>query len=96
MFDIDFTSSAIGDIRYFRKAEQNIIVDAITQNLLEPLRPVRNRKSLESNELSEWELRIGRYRVFYDVDEIDKVVLVKAVGWKEHNKLFIRGKEYKL
>ena len=26
----------------------------------------------------------------------DRKVAVKAVGWKEHNRLFIRGKEYQL
>ena len=36
------------------------------------------------------------YRVFYDVNEAGKTVTVKAVGWKEHNKLLIRGKEYQL
>jgi hypothetical protein len=32
----------------------------------------------------------------YYVDERSQTVTVKAVGWKEHNKLFIRGKEYQL
>jgi hypothetical protein len=29
-------------------------------------------------------------------DETHQKVLIKAVGWKEHNKLFIHGKEYQL
>ena len=40
-----------------------------------------------------WEARVGVHRVFYDVDEANRKVTVKAVGWKEHNRLFIRGKE---
>lgn len=55
-----------------------------------------NRKPLRPNDISTWELRIGQRRVFYDVDTEDNVVTVKAVGWKEHNKLFIRGKEFEL
>ena len=43
-----------------------------------------------------WELRIGRYRLFYDVDTVLQLVLVKAVGWKDHNMLYLRGKEYVL
>jgi len=34
------------------------------------------------------------YRLFYDVDESDKTVKVKAVGWKRHNQLFIQGKVF--
>jgi len=46
--------------------------------------------------LATWELQVGKYRVFYDVEQEDQVVRVKAVGWKEHNQLFIRGKEFTL
>jgi mRNA-degrading endonuclease RelE of RelBE toxin-antitoxin system len=29
-----------------------------------------------------WELRVGEYRVFYDVDEASKLVMVRAVRHK--------------
>jgi len=94
-YTIDYTASAEGDIAYFRKYEQGLIVDAIDDQLLhEPDQETRNRKVLDPNPLAAWELRIGRYRVFYDVDAMTWLVLVKAVGWKEHNTLYIRGKEY--
>ena len=51
----------------------------------QPTVPTRNRKILidltptgEANP-PVWELRIGAYRVFYDVDEDEKVVYVRAV-----------------
>jgi mRNA-degrading endonuclease RelE of RelBE toxin-antitoxin system len=56
----------------------------------------RNRKPLRPNDLSTWEARVGSHRVFYDVDQINRRVTIKAVGWKEHNRLFIRGEEYHL
>ncbi len=74
-----------------------MIVDAIDDRLIyEPSLETRNRKVLDPNLLAAWELRIGRYRVFYDVDAVITLVLVKAVGWKEHNTLYIRGKAYML
>ncbi len=51
---------------------------------------------MEPNTLAEWELRIGVYRVFYDVDPAASQVKVKAVGYKEHNVLHLRGKEFTL
>jgi mRNA-degrading endonuclease RelE of RelBE toxin-antitoxin system len=56
----------------------------------------RNRKLLEINPPGTWELRIGRYRVFYDLDMLTQLVLVKTVDWKERNTLYIRGEEYVL
>jgi mRNA-degrading endonuclease RelE of RelBE toxin-antitoxin system len=41
-------------------------------------------------------MRVGAFRVFYDVDEDEREVTIKAVGEKEHNRLRIRGKEYEL
>ncbi|MCI0457034.1 MAG: type II toxin-antitoxin system RelE/ParE family toxin [Gemmataceae bacterium] len=97
MFEVVFTTSAVADVRHLKKADQNVVLDAIEQQLTnEPLVETRNRKPLRPNDLSSWEVRVGFYRVFYDVDETNQKVTIKAVGWKEHNKLFIRGKEYQL
>jgi mRNA-degrading endonuclease RelE of RelBE toxin-antitoxin system len=96
-YTIDYTASAEGDLATFRTYEQRLIVDAIDQQLLsEPHQQTRNQKLLDPNPLATWELRIGRYRVFYDLDTVLWLVLVKAVGWKDHNMLYIRGKEYVL
>lgn len=96
MFQVELTSSAVEDLRYLKRFEQRFVLDAIEQHLsFEPTTPTRSRKALRENELSEWELRIGDFRVFYDVDD-NRLVRVKAVGWKEHNRLLIRGREFVL
>jgi mRNA-degrading endonuclease RelE of RelBE toxin-antitoxin system len=97
MYVVEFTENAIEDLRCLRKNEQGIIVDEIEKQLFhEPLTETRNRKPLRPNDLSQWELRVDRFRVFYDVTVKDAMVIVKAVGWKDHNKLFIHGKEFQL
>lgn len=97
MFEVVFTQSALDDLRFFRKGEQKVILDAIEERMTaQPLTQTRNRKPLRPNDLSAWELRVGSFRIFYDVDESENLVTVKAVGHKEHNKLFIRGEEYEL
>ncbi len=49
-----------------------------------------------TNQVAEWELRIGHLRVIYDVDVAHDTVEVKAAGRKEGNVLKVRGKEFKL
>jgi mRNA-degrading endonuclease RelE of RelBE toxin-antitoxin system len=51
---------------------------------------------MRPNQLAEWELRGGRYRIFYDIHPDTPVVAIVAVGYKQGNVLYIRGKEYQL
>jgi mRNA-degrading endonuclease RelE of RelBE toxin-antitoxin system len=81
----------------FRKSEQRTIFDQISEQLsYEPVTDTRYRKKLRPNKVAEYELRIGKFRVFYDVDEEAKTVKIEAVGYKQGNRLFIRGEEYAL
>jgi addiction module RelE/StbE family toxin len=96
-YTIKFTPSALEHLRGFRKFEQKSITEAIKTHLaIEPLTETRQRKPLRQNPLSRWELRVRNYRVFYDVTAEDEVVEIKAIGYKEHNKLFIGGREFEL
>jgi hypothetical protein len=50
MYDIDYTEAAIADLQWFRKHEQNVIIDGIDQRLrYEPMTENRNRKLLRPN-----------------------------------------------
>jgi mRNA-degrading endonuclease RelE of RelBE toxin-antitoxin system len=90
-YRISITPDAREDIRYFKVYEQRIINDGISRFLTQDaLVETNRRKPLDLNEVSSWELRIDTYRVFYDVE--DTIVYIVAVGHKEHNELFIRGK----
>jgi mRNA-degrading endonuclease RelE of RelBE toxin-antitoxin system len=67
----------------------------------EPDAPTRNRKPLKRPVFFEatWELRFGagnRFRVFYDVDQTQRVVAVLAIGIKRGNRLLIGGEEIRL
>ncbi|NJS41158.1 addiction module toxin RelE [Candidatus Gracilibacteria bacterium] len=97
MFAIEFTSEAEADLAWFKKQERNIILDGIEENLrFEPEVITRNRKRLRPNQTAEWELRVDKYRVFYDVTDVVRIVSVEAVGLKIGNQLYFRGKEREL
>jgi mRNA-degrading endonuclease RelE of RelBE toxin-antitoxin system len=97
MFLVRFSASAVDDLRFLKKNEQQLVIDEAARQLgTELLTPTRNRKPLRPNVLSGSELRGDRLRVFYDVGPEGRVVTIKAVGWKEHNTLYIRGREFPL
>ena len=97
MFELRFVDGALKDLEFLKRFEQRYVTGMIEQHLSsEPMTPTRRRKPLRPNELASWELRLGVFRVFYEVDPQDMIVWIKAIGWKEHNRLLIRGKEFLL
>lgn len=97
MFRIEFTPEALEDLRSLRRFDQEQIVGGIEGQLPhQATEPSRNRKRLRPNQLAEWELRIGDFRVFYDVDVEETLAKIEAIGYKEGNRLFVHGEEYEL
>lgn len=94
--EIRFAASAKRHLKAFRGRERAVILAAVeTQLSREPMVETRNRKRLRPNPLAPWELRIGDFRVFYDVEQ-SGVVTVLAIGTKRGNRLRIEGVEIEL
>ncbi len=95
MYQMEFSPEVREGLLPFRKFDQKRILEEIeTQLSHQPDQETRNRKRLRPNKLAEWELRVGTFRVFYDLDRDNAMVKIRAIGYKEGNKLFIRGEEY--
>ena len=89
MYAIEYSQSADDDLAGLRAFERVRILDEIDAQLLhEPTRPTRNRKLLFGLDPPwehippVWELRVGEYRVFYDVDETRQAVHVRTIRHK--------------
>src|SRR5262245_13744502 len=96
-FDLRFSEDADRQLGKLSARDRAIVVDAIEEQLAhQPTVETRNRKPLRSSSLAAWELRVGDFRVFYNVEEKKVVVLIVAVGQKRHNKLYIEGTEISL
>jgi mRNA-degrading endonuclease RelE of RelBE toxin-antitoxin system len=59
----------------------------------QPDQQTRKKKKLEENALAPWELRVGDFRVFYDIDLEKRLVIIVAIGKKNHNILRIADNE---
>jgi mRNA-degrading endonuclease RelE of RelBE toxin-antitoxin system len=94
MYQIEYTSQAIQDIKYFQKHEQQQILSEISVQLrYEPSVETRNRKRTRPNSMAEWELRIAEFRVFYNVEEQVQIVEIQRIGEKEGNTFLFRGQQ---
>jgi len=96
-FRIELTEEARSDLLFYPAFERKIITTGIRAQLShQPVIKTNNRKPLRINPVAPWELRIGRFRVFYEADEPSGTVTIISVGHKERNLLFVRGEEVKL
>ena len=77
--------------------QRSTIFDAVDEQLAhQPTVETKNRKPMRPNPIAPWELRIGKLRVYYDVDEPNKIVTILAIGVKERNRVRIAGEEVDL
>ena len=97
VYQIEFTEEAERHLLSFRAHDRQIIVDAVKDHLThQPTTPTRRRKRMKENILAKWELRVGEFRVFYNVEDERVTVVVVAIGTKDHDRLVIDGEEYTL
>lgn len=80
-FLIHLTSRAQKDFKKLDRQIQQKISDAIFS--LETDRHPRQFKALVGHEIAHYRLRVGDYRILYDVYDDDSVVLVLRIGHRK-------------
>ena len=88
---IEMARLATSDLKALRAYDQRRIINEIERQLRhQPGVGTRNRKNLGEliadfeHRSPVWELRVGDYRVFYDIDEHSSTVTVRTIRRKEH------------
>ena len=89
VYGIQFARTAERELGAIRAYDGRRILATIDLQLAHhPAVPTRNRKMLEGVRPTfaavppVWELRVGEYRVFYDVNDAEQTVFVRAVRRK--------------
>lgn len=91
-FKIEIADLAVEELNRIRAFDRRRIVEEIDRQLQDqPTQVTKNRKRLDSavpdfeHVAPIWELRVGEFRVFYDVDESAQIVFVRAVRPKRQD-----------
>lgn len=89
MFAVEIHEAAVVELEALNRFDRNRILDEIEEQLTqEPTRLTRRKKVLEALEPPwdrlgpVWQLSVGDYRVFYDVLDSERRVIVRAVRRK--------------
>ena len=93
MYSIEYAESVADDLGALRPYDHRRVLDQIDSRLATaPARETRSQKIVVGlkppweHEAPLWQLRIGEFRVFYDVDESQKLVIVRAIRRKPPHK----------
>jgi mRNA-degrading endonuclease RelE of RelBE toxin-antitoxin system len=97
-YQIQYSPEAEAHLRALTARQRTTVFDTIDKQLAhQPAVETRNRKPMRPNPLAPWELRIGKLRVYYDIqEEPEQRVTVVAIGVKDHNRIIIGGEEIEL
>jgi mRNA-degrading endonuclease RelE of RelBE toxin-antitoxin system len=94
-YAINITDQAARHLDGPSRYAQGIVLDGIELHLRhQTTQETRRIKLLRLNPVASWELRLGDYRVLYDVAEEERFVNVLVVGEKRGNRLHVQGKEF--
>jgi len=93
-YRIEYSPEAEEHLRFLTARQRATVLDSVDEQLTyQPTVETRNRKPMRPNPLAPWELRIGKLRVYYDVEEEpEPLVQIRAVGIKDRNRVRI-GRE---
>ena len=80
-YQIRYAALGADDLRALRAFDQQKVLAAMEQHLLhEPTRVSKSRIKLMTQPFwSGYRLRVDDFRVYYDVDEVDRVVMILRV-----------------
>lgn len=95
---IEYSPEAEDHLRGLTARQRATVLDTVDRQLSDqPTAPTRNRKMMRANPLAEWELRIGKLRVYYDVVAMpEPTVRICAVGVKRRNRVYVGDQEVQL
>src|SRR4051794_1932633 len=89
MYKIEYAEGVSEDLSGLRPFDRKLVLDRIEEHLShQPAQETRNKKVLAGltppweHEQPIWELRASEYRVFYDVNEDESRVTIRAIRRK--------------
>ena len=101
-YDLIYARGVTKHLKSIDAKYDSLIRETIEEQLrFEPAVETKNRKPLRqpSPFAAQWEIRFGpdnRFRVLYDIDEVQRTVEIVAIGEKQGNSLIVGGKKVEL
>jgi len=83
MFHVEFTTSALKQLKKLDKYTSTMILDWIIKNLEGCDNPRLKGKILSSNRSNQYRYRIGDYRILSIIEDYKLIILVISIGHRK-------------
>lgn len=95
-YDVIFTPVARDHLQRMTARQRAIVLDGVARRLTwQSDVETRNRKLRRTSQPPLWELRIGPFRVYFELEDSPQpVVYILAVGVKRRNRVYVAGEVY--
>ena len=84
MFKVEYTESALKDLKKLDKYTRKLILAWIEKNLVNCSDPRMHGKGLVSNRSGQWRYRIGDYRIIADIQDNKLIILIIGAGHRRN------------
>lgn len=82
-YKVDYTNSAIKNLKALDKPVRNMVLNWIKKNLIGCSNPRQHGKALVGNHSGKWRYRVGDYRIIADILDDRIIILVLNVGHRK-------------
>ncbi len=79
MYSVDFSESAVAEIRKLDRQTQRIIKNWVIKNLVDTNDPRIHGKALDGNLSGIWRYRVGDYRLFARIEDEHLIIFIFEV-----------------
>lgn len=84
MYKVEYTQTALKDLKKIDKGIQKLIIAWIEKNLINCDNPRKYGKSLTGDKTGLWRYRIGSYRLIANIEDNRVLILILNVGHRKN------------
>lgn len=82
-FKVEFTKSAVKELKKLDKYTAKLIMAWIRKNLEGCADPRRHGKGLSANRSGQWRYRVGDYRLIAEIQDDVVIILILSIGHRK-------------
>ena len=83
MYKVEFSESAVKQLKKLDKYTAKIIKNWIVKNLVNTVEPRQHGKALKGNLQGIWRYRVGDYRLFAEIHENTVTIFIFEIGHRK-------------
>ena len=82
-YTVFYSKTALKQLKKMNKEVSSLIIGYIEKNIINTESPYSHGKSLSANRKDQWRYRIGKYRIIFNINDNELIILVIEIGHRK-------------